>query len=156
MFPPKIYVISGGSNIFFYPIGYIAVYDPFSGTLEQGKNDPIPRANSGITVLDDILYVIGGELLGTDGQRETSAVNEQYIPIGYEPEYEPYDNQALPTVTTTVTYEDNSPSDTYESKLSWTLLTGYTVAITILIIGVIVLTLFFCLKGKQKKQDGLA
>jgi len=81
--PQKIYVLSGGSTIFFNPISYIAAYDPSSGVWEQVKEDPTPRLNFGVAVLDDVLYVIGGVLLGTDGQIASSAVNAQYVPIGY-------------------------------------------------------------------------
>jgi hypothetical protein len=81
--PQRVYVLSGGSAIFFMPIGFVSAYDPLSGTWEQIKDDPIPRARFGVAVLDDVLYVIGGALLGTEGKREASSVNEQYVPIGY-------------------------------------------------------------------------
>jgi hypothetical protein len=80
--PQRIYVLSGGSTIFFKPTSYVAAYDPLSGTWEQAMEDPTPRVNFGVAVLDDILYVIGGTVLGTAGQ-EASSVNEQYVPIGY-------------------------------------------------------------------------
>jgi hypothetical protein len=81
--PQRIYVLSSGPTIFFYPTGDIGVYDPLNGAWEQIK-DPTPRARFGVAVLDDVLFVIGGvALLGTKGDREALSVNEQYVPIGY-------------------------------------------------------------------------
>ncbi|MDR0318813.1 MAG: hypothetical protein LBI09_02115 [Nitrososphaerota archaeon] len=85
----KIYVIglSGG--------GYVTmesnqVYDPFKNTWSVNKAMPIAQYGSGIAVVDDALYVIGGTL------------NEQYLPVGYDS-----------THITPEPSETNSPAEPY-------------------------------------------
>jgi N-acetylneuraminic acid mutarotase len=127
--PQKIYVLSSGPSMFFYPTGDIGVYDPLSGAWEHIK-DPTPRARFGVAVLDDVLYVIGGlALLGTKGEREVLAVNEQYVPIGYHG-----------------TGFTNSDSD---SPVDNRVLVGATVG-TVVVVAVAVSLLFF-FKTKEKK-----
>jgi len=40
--PQRIYALSGGGSIFFYPTGFIMAYNPLSGTWENVKVNPTP------------------------------------------------------------------------------------------------------------------
>jgi len=127
--PQKIYVLSSGPSMFFYPKGDVGVYDPLNGAWEQIK-DPTPRARFGVAVLDDVLYVIGGvALLGTEGDRETLSVNEQYVPIGYH-------GTGFP--------------DT-DSPIAYNLVLICAIVGTVVAVAVAVLLLFF-FKNKGKKR----
>jgi hypothetical protein len=56
------------------------IYDPISDTWSIGKAMPTYRNSFGIeAVVDDVLYIIGGSSHGD----EPTAVNEQYVPVGY-------------------------------------------------------------------------
>lgn len=77
MAPKRIYVIGGmlglgvGSNNNF-------VYDPNTNSWTAAAPMPTARYNPAVAAVNDILYAIGG------GYHMSSlAVNEQYIPIGY-------------------------------------------------------------------------
>jgi hypothetical protein len=141
--PQRIYALSGGSSIFFAPTGFIMAYNPLSGTWEKVKDDPTPRAKSGVAVLDDVLYVIGGLRLESDGQRVDTAVNEQYVPIGYS-------NTAYTTATPANSNppKTTKPSDTpYEPSLTYVI-----VAVLALTIGIIAMGLFFYFKKCTKPK----
>ena len=73
--PKKIYVL-GMLNEY----GDNRVYDPLNDSWSDGKSMLTPRLGFGVAVVDDVLYAIGGR---TENQA-ASAVNEQYIPIGYK------------------------------------------------------------------------
>jgi N-acetylneuraminic acid mutarotase len=79
--PQKIYLIGGASTI---------VYDPKSDTWTTTKAIPTKRADFAVTVLDDTLYVIGGErtylniLFFLNPVRfKAFSITEQYIPLDY-------------------------------------------------------------------------
>jgi N-acetylneuraminic acid mutarotase len=66
------------------------VYDPLKNIWwSTNKTIPTSRTNFGVAVVDDAIYVIGGTFVGpegpyyTEGTWRASAVNEQYVPIGY-------------------------------------------------------------------------
>jgi N-acetylneuraminic acid mutarotase len=119
--PQRIYMVCGGPGIFFMPISFVMAYDPLNGTWEQIKNYPTPRARFGVAVLNDVLYVIGGALLGTEGNPEASPVNEQYVPISY--------NGTLPSATAS---------------------TAPIIATLAIITGTIAIGTFFYFKKKEK------
>jgi len=145
--PQKIYVLSSGPSIYFMPTGDVGVYDPLNGAWEQVK-DPTPRARFGVAVLDDVLYVIGGiAFLETEDQRVALAVNEQYIPIGYDPR----GYSTLPTATVPVVSESPVSSDSSEAKLSRTFLTEPVIAIIIIATSIVIATPLV-LYAKRKKQ----
>jgi hypothetical protein len=58
------------------------VYDPKTDTWATATSMPTNRSDFGVVVVNDILYVIGGYLRSSRNVTPT-AVNEQYIPIGY-------------------------------------------------------------------------
>jgi N-acetylneuraminic acid mutarotase len=129
--PQKIYVLSSGPSFFLYPTGDVFVYDPLSGMWEQRVKDPTPRARFGVAVLDDVLYVIGGvALLGTKGDREALAVNEQYVPIGYHG---------------TGFSDSDSPMDNR-------ILAGALIGVAVAIAVAVLLLSFFKNKGKRRNK----
>lgn len=84
--PKRIYVIGENSGL---SQGeekcFVRVYNPATNSWAFGADIPTYRENLGITVVNDIVYAIGGTT-HTDSvisSFEPSAVNEQYIPIGY-------------------------------------------------------------------------
>jgi len=75
--PKRIYVI-GGMGGFLVGLNQNYVYDPAANNWTPADPMPTARFLPTVSVVDDILYVIGG------GQGDSSlATNEQYIPIGY-------------------------------------------------------------------------
>lgn len=75
--PKRIYVIGGGIVI---PYDDNYVYDPEADVWDRGADMPTARAGAGIAVVDDVLFVIGGDSGWYFG---FFTVNEEYKPIGY-------------------------------------------------------------------------
>jgi len=67
------------------------IYDPTNDSWTVGVPMPTPRGYAGIAVINDTLYAVGGVNLPPDnvliGEISASAVNEQYTPAGYIPEF---------------------------------------------------------------------
>ncbi len=63
------------------------VYDPEKDDWAVATDLPTRRFNFGVAVINDIFYVIGGHTYDQPGFFAPSAANEQYIPIGYIPEF---------------------------------------------------------------------
>ncbi|MCL2643586.1 MAG: hypothetical protein FWD52_08805 [Candidatus Bathyarchaeota archaeon] len=86
--PKNLYALGISSN---------NIYDPVTDVWSSAKAMPTERANFGVAVVDDILYVIGGstsnDFHSFDSPNVPSALNEQYIPLDYR--------GALPSVTST-------------------------------------------------------
>jgi len=86
--PEQIYVIgvplvlSPGD-----PIYSNQAYDPEEDNWAAAADLPSRRFNFGVSVIDDTFYVIGGHTYDQPGFFAPSATNEQYIPIGYIPEF---------------------------------------------------------------------
>jgi N-acetylneuraminic acid mutarotase len=59
------------------------VYDPKMASWAIAKDMPSERFHFGIAVVNDTLYVIGGNTYTIPGYYAPVALNEQYIPIGY-------------------------------------------------------------------------
>ena len=118
-------------------------YNPLSGTWENVKDDPTPRAKVGVAIVDDVLYVIGGlVLVGTDGQKVATAVNEQYVPIGY--------NGVLPSATASAVPPTSSNSlATSEPEPYKPHSTCLIAVIVVLTVCVIMTALFFHLKKRE-------
>jgi hypothetical protein len=79
--PQKVYVL-GVPVEALYPTVINQVYDPKTNNWTTATTMSTTRSDFGIAVLNDVLYVIGGYLRGSRNVTPT-AVNEQYIPIGY-------------------------------------------------------------------------
>jgi N-acetylneuraminic acid mutarotase len=85
--PSRVYVIGIFTGI--YPEEEVGnqwltrVYDPKNGSWSLGATFPTQRAHFGLAMLNDTLYVIGGETVLNGLYPKSSAVNEQYYPVGY-------------------------------------------------------------------------
>jgi len=67
---------------------FVRVYDPETDSWTFGADAPTRRHNFGVAVINDTLYTIGGHTYSyIPGNYEPLAVNEQYTPIGYIPEF---------------------------------------------------------------------
>jgi N-acetylneuraminic acid mutarotase len=78
--PKRMYVI-GSTNV--------GVYDPETDSWSLGANVITSnRYNFGVAVVNDLVYVVGGHTyVWILGNYTTLAVNEQYTPVGYIPEF---------------------------------------------------------------------
>jgi len=87
--PKRIYVLGKPAN--FRPgeeQTFVRVYDPYTDSWSLGADVPTRRHNFGVAVVNDTLYAIGGHTyFYIPGNYTTLAVNEQYTPIGYIPEF---------------------------------------------------------------------
>ena len=132
--PKRIYVMGLGIETT-YPNG---VYDPEHDTWATGASMPVGRTNFGIAVVDDKLYVIGGDrnalyqtsAAGNAADWTPSAVNEQYIPIGYGTPDPSYVLEHIPpkiSVLSPLNQTYNEPSlplvFTVDKPVNWT---GYS------------------------------
>ena len=77
--PTRIYVL-GGTSIAGNDLNQI--YDPETDTWSTGASMPTSRARLAVAVVNDTLYAIGGRNAGN-----FLAVNEQYTPVDYIPEF---------------------------------------------------------------------
>jgi len=82
MAPKRIYVFGISVNSSYNT----QVYDPITDSWKVGADTPTLRADSGIAVINDTFYVIGGYAASIfpQGYYTASKVNEQYIPFGYD------------------------------------------------------------------------
>lgn len=60
------------------------VYVPENSTWTQGISMPTGRLEAGVTVVDDLIYAIGGFVPWMGSNWDPSTANEQYIPFGYD------------------------------------------------------------------------
>jgi N-acetylneuraminic acid mutarotase len=77
----RIYIIGGGDII---PIDGNLIYDPEGDEWSAGTPMPQARNQLAVAVVDDVLYAIGG-VQGAVG--DVYAINHQYTPAGYIPEF---------------------------------------------------------------------
>jgi len=82
--PERIYVIGGSTTQFPDGSNLTQIYDPEKDAWTYGTTMLTPRAGLRIAVVNDRLYAIGG--FNTNGDN-ILAVNEQYTPLGYIPEF---------------------------------------------------------------------
>jgi hypothetical protein len=110
--PQKIYVLE---FTHYYPVSFNnQFYDTLSYSWSVAKSMPTNRRDFGVAVVDDVLYVIGGSKY--EGQTiplKVSAINEQYVPFGY----------------------DSAPIPTESGKQFGSILTYIIIAISVLIVG---------------------
>jgi hypothetical protein len=128
--PKRIYIMGLGFGETLYP-NYM--YDPEQNTWVAVASMPDGRTNFGIAVVDDGLYVIGGdsnalyEKSADTGDWTPSAVNAQYIPIGYgtpDPSYVLEHNPPKISLLSPInqTYNESSVSlvFTVDKTVNWT------------------------------------
>jgi N-acetylneuraminic acid mutarotase len=84
MAPERIYIVGGCTAQFPDGSNLTQIYDSETDAWTYGASMPTPRGGLRVAVTDDVLYAIGG--FNTNGDN-ILAVNEQYIPIGYIPEF---------------------------------------------------------------------
>lgn len=82
--PERIYVVGGSTAQFPDGSNLTQIYDPEKDSWIYGTSIPTPRSGLRAAVINDVLYAIGG--FNTNGDN-ILAVNEQYTPIGYIPEF---------------------------------------------------------------------
>ena len=85
--PTRIYVIGGRTAA--TGINLNQVYNPETDQWSWGASMTTPRYGLAIAVVNDTLYALGGVSLGPL-QGTVYAVNELYIPLGYEGPLPPY------------------------------------------------------------------
>jgi len=133
--PQKIFVLHYTHNI---------VYDPAKNTWSTAKDMPTERRGFGVAVVDDILYVIGGYIPHHQPAHsdflETTAVVEQYVPIGYRSSAytTPAPSNSVPSEPDTL-----DPSEPFLNP-------SMIVAALILTIGVVVVGLFVYLNKRKR------
>jgi hypothetical protein len=129
MAPKRIYVI-GVPRSFRQddPLFSNQVYDPENDSWTVGAAVPTSRLDSGVAVVNDKLYAIGGHIIDVLDFVAPSAVNEQYTPFGYaNPEPSP-SPEPSPTPTPTPELE---PFPT-------TLIIGSAIVVTVIGLGLLV------------------
>lgn len=84
--PKRIYLI-GGRYINYTVSKTVQVYNPEDGSWITGADMPTARYAAATSVVNDTIYVIGGMemLFILDPPYGLTAANEQYIPLGYDP-----------------------------------------------------------------------
>lgn len=79
--------VNAPKRIYFFDETGTQVYDPASDRWAVGNSMPTLRSNVGVAVVNDLFYAVGGEFLPPSNSLfeniTTSAVNEQYTPVGY-------------------------------------------------------------------------
>jgi N-acetylneuraminic acid mutarotase len=71
-------------RIYFFGEAGTYVYDPANDSWTVGEAMPTARGFAGAAVINDTIYVVGGVIFQySGGYMESTAVNEQYTPIGY-------------------------------------------------------------------------
>ncbi len=82
---------------------FVRIYFPENDTWTFGADSSISRYNFGVTIINDTIYVIGGHTHNwISGNFAPVAINEQYTPLGYVPEFPSYFLLPL-LITATVT-----------------------------------------------------
>jgi hypothetical protein len=85
MAPERIYVLGGtGAGV---PKGTNQIYDPENDIWTIGTPLPTSRINLAVAVINDTIYALGGDHWPVIGPTASSAINEQYTPAGYIPEF---------------------------------------------------------------------
>jgi hypothetical protein len=80
--PKRIHVMGGTEH---------QIYDPETDSWSNGTSMPTPRRSLALAVINDTLFAMGGSVgdpLGSPpSSYEPTNTNEQYIPVGYIPEF---------------------------------------------------------------------
>ena len=112
----------------------VLFYDSVGDVWLFGKGMPTNRWHFGVAVVDDIFYAIGGLIDGPTGS--ACAVNEQYIPIGY---------QSTPITPKPTETPHVKPADSSKNFLIY-----LTITVLSVIVGVVVVGLFFCFRKSKR------
>ena len=96
--PERIYVFGADADLPYWQLTLrnftTQSYDPKTNNWKACASLPTGRFDAGVAVVNDMLFVIGGftteyrtDIFTLNPSITYSAVNEQYIPIGYIPEF---------------------------------------------------------------------
>jgi N-acetylneuraminic acid mutarotase len=96
--PERIYVFGADADLPYWQLTLrnftTQSYDPKTNNWKACVSMPTGRFDAGVAVVNDMLFVIGGftteyrtDIFTLNPSITYSAVNEQYIPIGYIPEF---------------------------------------------------------------------
>ncbi|MGB8276072.1 MAG: kelch repeat-containing protein [Alphaproteobacteria bacterium] len=98
--------VNAPKRIYFFDETGTQVYDPTNDRWTVGASMRTLRSNTGVALVNDLFYAVGGEFLPPSNSLfaniTTSAVNEQYVPIGYgapDPSYAPLNDSAAPAIS---------------------------------------------------------
>jgi len=83
--PKRIYVVGGDTEEFPYGVNLTQIYDPENDSWTYGTPMLTSRDELAAAVVNDIVYAIGGR--NGHSSPDYLAINEQYIPIDYIPEF---------------------------------------------------------------------
>ncbi|MCL2868803.1 MAG: hypothetical protein FWF27_05115, partial [Candidatus Bathyarchaeota archaeon] len=118
------------------------VYDPAGDSWSTAKGLPTHRQDFGVAVVDDVLYVIGGNNYGwRGGGADVLSLNEQYVPIGYIP-------QNYPATQPSTTVPPVSSEITSKSFLS----NPATIVVLVLTVCICTGALFFYLRARKETR----
>jgi len=97
--------VNAPKRIYFFDETGTQIYNPTNDRWTVGASMPTLRSYIGVAVINDLFYAVGGEFLPPSnslfGNITTSAVNEQYTPIGYgtpDPSYVPPTDSTAPEI----------------------------------------------------------
>ncbi len=111
--PKRIYVFGGLPERSLYGTNTVQIYNPETDSWTLAASMPTPRYNLAVGVVNDTLYALGGASF-VNFQGTAYAVNELYIPFGYEGPLLPYWSPLsfpLPSSTTSPTPSPSSTSN---------------------------------------------
>jgi len=111
--PKRIFVFGADADLPFWQLTFrnftTQSYDPKTNNWMACASMPTGRFDPGVAVVNDMLYVIGGFTIAFPTDKFTlnpsitySAVNEQYTPIGYIPEFPSWTPLLIMVVVVTV------------------------------------------------------
>jgi len=85
--PKRLYLFGGYGYQYGNTLNLTRVYDPEENVWSYGAQMPTPRFGHVVAVLNDTLYLIGGTVGENVSFYALTALNEQYTPLGYIPEF---------------------------------------------------------------------
>jgi N-acetylneuraminic acid mutarotase len=100
--PKRLYLFGGYGYQYGNTLNLTRVYDPEENVWSYGAQMPTPRFGYAVAVLNDTLYLIGGTVGENVSFYALTALNEQYIPLGYIPEFSSWIILPLFLIATTV------------------------------------------------------
>jgi N-acetylneuraminic acid mutarotase len=121
--PQRVYILGLKHGIF----NSNTVYDPINDTWLTAKALPVYREGFGVAVVDDVIYIIGGQHRALGNlvffiPLKAISTNQQYIPVGY--------TGSVATTTPLLNY--------------------YSIAELALLIGIAACSLFFLFQKRKK------
>ncbi len=107
--PKRIYVFGGLPERSLYGTNTVQVYNTETDSWTLAASMPTPRYNLAVGVVNDTLYVLGGSSF-VNFQGTAYALNELYIPFGYQGSLPPY--WSLPPAISSSPTTSPTPSST--------------------------------------------